>query len=130
MKKFLTIIFLLLFSTSVFGAKLYVGGEKYEKDGVIALILTLNGKMIEWVYKENISQCLKSKRQLALNPTKFHIEYLFIHIRLQHCVFGSIWFSKGKKQFIGCQVKPHVLRTLTTVVCSCLGLYNASIVKH
>ena len=62
MKKFLTIIFLLLFSTSVFGAKLYVGGEKYEKDGVIALLLHLNGKMIEWVYKENISQCLKSKR--------------------------------------------------------------------
>ena len=62
MKKFLTIIFLLLFSTSVFSAKLYVGGEKYEKDGVIALLLHLNGKLIEWVYKENISQCLKSKR--------------------------------------------------------------------
>ena len=62
MKKLTTIIFLLLFTTSVFGAKLYVGGEKYEKDNVIALILTLNGKMIEWVYKENISQCLKSKR--------------------------------------------------------------------
>ena len=62
MKKFLTIIFLLLFSTSVFGAKLYVGGEKYEKDGVIALLLHLNGKLIEWVYKENISQCIKSKR--------------------------------------------------------------------
>ena len=62
MKKFLTIIFLLLFSTSVCGAKLYVGGEKYEKDGVIALLLHLNGKLIEWVYKENISQCLKSKR--------------------------------------------------------------------
>ena len=42
--------------------KLYTGGEKYEKDGVIALLLHLNGKMIEWVYKENISQCLKSKR--------------------------------------------------------------------
>ena len=80
------------------------------------------------------AQRLKSKRELAFSngiyPTKFHIEYLFIHIRLQHCVFGSIWFSKGKKQFIGCQVKPHVLRTLTTVVCSCLGLYNASIVKY
>ena len=62
MKKFLTIIFLLLFSTSVFGAKLYVGGEKYEKENVIALLLHLNGKLIEWVYKENISQCLKSKR--------------------------------------------------------------------
>ena len=62
MKKLTTIIFLLLFSTSVFGAKLYVGGEKYEKDGVIALLLHLNGKMIEWVYKENLAQCLKSKR--------------------------------------------------------------------
>ena len=62
MKKLTTIIFLLLFTTSVFAAKLYVGGEKYEKDGVIALTLTLNGKLIEWVYKENISQCLKSKR--------------------------------------------------------------------
>jgi len=62
MKKLTTIIFLLLFTTSVFGAKLYVGGEKYEKDGVIALTLTLNGKLIEWVYKENIGQCLKSKR--------------------------------------------------------------------
>ena len=62
MKKLISILFLLLFSTSVFGAKLYVGGEKYEKDGVVALLLHLNGKMIEWVYKENISQCLKSKR--------------------------------------------------------------------
>ena len=62
MKKLTTIIFLLLFSTSVFGAKLYTGGEKYEKSGVVALLLHLNGKLIEWVYKENISQCLKSKR--------------------------------------------------------------------
>jgi hypothetical protein len=35
---------------------------KYEKSGVVALLLHLNGKMIEWVYKENIGQCLKSKR--------------------------------------------------------------------
>ncbi len=62
MKKLTSILFLLLFTTSVFAAKLYTGGEKYEKDGVIALLLHLNGKMIEWVYKENISQCLKSKR--------------------------------------------------------------------
>ena len=48
--------------SSVSVQKLYVGGEKYEKDGVIALLLHLNGKMIEWVYKENIGQCLKSKR--------------------------------------------------------------------
>ena len=62
MKKLISILFLLLFSSSVFAAKLYVGGEKYEKDGVGALTLTLNGKLIEWVYKENIGQCLKSKR--------------------------------------------------------------------
>ena len=57
----LPLIFCLLMS-SVSAQKLYTGGEKYEKDGVIALLLHLNGKMIEWVYKENISQCLKSKR--------------------------------------------------------------------
>ena len=62
MNKIITTLFLLLFASSVFAAKLYVGGEKYEKDGVIALTLTLNGKLIEWVYKENIGQCLKSKR--------------------------------------------------------------------
>tara|TARA_Y200000002_G_scaffold304040_1_gene259593 strand:- start:538 stop:843 length:306 start_codon:yes stop_codon:yes gene_type:complete len=62
MKKLISILFLLLFSTSVFGAKLYVGGEKYEKENVVALLLHLNGKLIEWVYKENIGQCLKSKR--------------------------------------------------------------------
>ena len=62
MKKLLTIIFTLCFITSVYAAKLYVGGEKYEQSGVVALTLTLNGKLIEWVYKENISQCLKSKR--------------------------------------------------------------------
>ena len=62
MNKIITTLFLLLFASSVFAAKLYLGGEKYDKDGLIALTLTLNGKLIEWVYKENISQCLKSKR--------------------------------------------------------------------
>ena len=62
MKKITTLIFLLLFTSSVFAQKLYTGGEKYEKEGVVALLLHLNGKMIEWVYKENIGQCLKSKR--------------------------------------------------------------------
>ena len=62
MKKLISILFLLLFSTSVFGANLYLGGEKYEKEGVVALLLHLNGTLIEWVYKENIGQCLKSKR--------------------------------------------------------------------
>ena len=62
MKKVIRTLFLLLFASSVFAQKLYTGGEKYEKDNVVALTLTLSGKMIEWVYKENISQCLKSKR--------------------------------------------------------------------
>ena len=53
---------LCLLLSSASGAKLYLGGEKYEKNGVIALTLTLNGKLIEWVYKESLSQCLKSKR--------------------------------------------------------------------
>jgi len=29
------------------------------------LTLTLNGKVIEWVYKENIGHCIKSKRVAA-----------------------------------------------------------------
>jgi hypothetical protein len=62
MKKIITIILSLFFVTSVFAAKLYVGGEKYEKEKVIALTLSLNGKLIEWVYNENLGQCLKSKR--------------------------------------------------------------------
>ena len=55
-------LILCLLVSSASGAKLYTGGEKYEKDGVVALLLHLNGKMIEWVYKENIGLCLKSKR--------------------------------------------------------------------
>ena len=51
-----------LLASSVSASKLYTGGEKYEKSGVVALLLHLNGKLIEWVYKENIGQCLKSKR--------------------------------------------------------------------
>ena len=53
---------LCLLVSSASGAKLYTGGEKYEKDKVVALLLHLNGNMIEWVYKENLAQCLKSKR--------------------------------------------------------------------
>ena len=53
---------LCLLVSSASGAKLYTGGEKYEKDKVVALLLHLNGKMIEWVYKENLAQFLKSKR--------------------------------------------------------------------
>ena len=54
-------LILCLLVSSASGAKLYSGGEKYEKDGVVALLLHLNGKMIEWVYKENLSQCWKQR---------------------------------------------------------------------
>ena len=39
---------------------------------VFALILTLNGQMIEHVYKPNLSDCLKSKRiaQNEVNPER------------------------------------------------------------
>ena len=51
-----------LLASSVSASKLYTGGKIWEQDGVVALTLTLNGKRIEWVYKENLAQCLKSKR--------------------------------------------------------------------
>ena len=39
---------------------------------VFALILTLNGSMIEHTYKNNLSDCLKSKRlaQNEVNPER------------------------------------------------------------
>ena len=39
---------------------------------VFALILTLNGNMVELVYKPNLSDCLKSKRiaQNEVNPER------------------------------------------------------------
>ena len=39
---------------------------------VFALILTLNGNMIEHVYKDSLSSCLKSKRiaQNEVNPER------------------------------------------------------------
>ena len=39
---------------------------------VVALILTLNGSMIEHVYKDKVSDCLKSKRiaMREVNPDR------------------------------------------------------------
>ena len=39
---------------------------------VVALILTLNGSVIEHVYKDKMSDCLKSKRvaERAVNPER------------------------------------------------------------
>ena len=40
----------------------FIQAEKYEKSGVVVLLLHLNGNMIEWVYKENLAQWNESKR--------------------------------------------------------------------
>ena len=41
----------------------YKPGKKHlNKEGVVGLLLILNGKMIEHVFKPNISACMKSKR--------------------------------------------------------------------
>ena len=54
------IISLVLITSSIAG---YTPGKKHiEREGVIGLILYLNGKMIEHVFKPNISACMKSKR--------------------------------------------------------------------
>ena len=46
----LPLVFCLL--VSAYGAKLYTGGEKYEQDNVIALTLTLNGKLMSGYIKK------------------------------------------------------------------------------
>jgi lysyl-tRNA synthetase class I len=38
------------------------GKAHLNKEGVIGLLLILNGKMIEHVFKPNLSACMKSKR--------------------------------------------------------------------
>ena len=42
---------------------------------VVALIMTLNGNMIEHTYKEKMSECLKSKRlaQREVRPEQFTV---------------------------------------------------------
>ena len=62
MKKILTTIFLLLFCTNVLALEYKPGKKHLNKEGVIGLLLFLNGKMIEHVFKPNLSACLKSKR--------------------------------------------------------------------
>ena len=63
MKKCLLIILAILFLSTQSMALEYKPGKKHlNKDGVIGLILYLNGTMIEHVFKPNISACMKSKR--------------------------------------------------------------------
>ena len=63
MKKCLLIILAILFLSTQTMAIDYKPGKKHlNKDGVVGLILYLNGTMIEHVFKPNISACMKSKR--------------------------------------------------------------------
>ena len=63
MKKCLLIILAILFLSTQTMALEYKPGKKHlNKDGVIGLILYLNGTMIEHVFRPNISACMKSKR--------------------------------------------------------------------
>ena len=63
MKKCLLIILAILFLSTQTMALEYKPGKKHlNKEGVIGLLLMLNGKMIEHVFKPNLSACMKSKR--------------------------------------------------------------------
>ena len=62
MKKILTTISLLLFVTIAVALEYKPGKKIPAKEGVVGLLLVLNGKIIEHVYKPNLSACLKSKR--------------------------------------------------------------------
>ena len=58
--RILIVLFLL---TTTASALEYKPGKKHpNKEGVIGLLLYLNGNMIEHVFKPNLSACMKSKR--------------------------------------------------------------------
>ena len=55
----ITLLFLTTFATAIE----YKPGKKHlNKEGVVGLLLYLNGTMIEHVFKPNLSACMKSKR--------------------------------------------------------------------
>jgi len=63
MRKSVLTILTLLFLTTFATALEYKPGKKHlNKDGVVGLLLYLNGTMIEHVFKPNLSACMKSKR--------------------------------------------------------------------
>ena len=63
MKKSLLILLSILFLSTQTMALEYKPGKKHlNKEGVIGLLLIYNGKMIEHVFKPNLSACMKSKR--------------------------------------------------------------------
>ena len=62
MKKIITTLFILLFVNIAIALEYKPGKAHPNKEGVVGLLLILNGKTIEHVFKPNLSACLKSKR--------------------------------------------------------------------
>ena len=58
----LTILISFVLITNSFALEYKPGKKHLNKEGVIGLLLYLNGKMIEHVFKPNLSACMKSKR--------------------------------------------------------------------
>ena len=57
-----TIIISLVLITNSFALEYKPGKKHPNREGVVGLLLYLNGKMIEHVFKPNLSACMKSKR--------------------------------------------------------------------
>jgi|TARA_B110000977_G_scaffold119218_1_gene153691 hypothetical protein len=62
MKKTLIVLILLSFISIAIALEYKPGKTHPNKEGVVGLLLILDGKIIEHVFKPNISACLKSKR--------------------------------------------------------------------
>ena len=57
-----TLLISFVLITNSFALEYKPGKKHLNKEGVIGLLLIYNGKMIEHVFKPNISACMKSKR--------------------------------------------------------------------
>jgi len=57
-----TLLISFVLITNSFAIEYKPGKKHLNKEGVVGLLLYLNGKMIEHVFKPNISACMKSKR--------------------------------------------------------------------
>ena len=80
MKKILTTISLLLFVTIAVALEYKPGKKIPAKEGVVGLLLKVQGKTIEHVFKPNLSACMKSKRiaqrETDSNGKKGRIQYV------------------------------------------------------
>jgi len=61
-KRIATLLITFVLITNSFALEYKPGKKHLNKEGVIGLLLYLEGKMIEHVFKPNLSACMKSKR--------------------------------------------------------------------